>query len=219
MITIPPPELTNNAHPNHALNNDTTLKNTIQTLIQTYNIRTIIETGTFLGETTAYLSTLTPSVHTIEINPFYHSLARTNITKWINDNTITPTTPPTLHYGPSSTILPDLIPTLQPPILYYLDAHWEPEHPLLNELETIGRTDNNPIIIIHDFQVPNTNLKYDFTTSTFNIHGDSGQPLNLQYIQPYLPPIYKTGYNYTYNNQDTALGDKIGVIIITPIIT
>jgi hypothetical protein len=177
-----------------AFNGDFYIRAEIEKLCKKYKIKTIIETGTFKGETTPVLAELAKEVHTIEINPaYYHQNHFTNpkITK---------------HHGSSPEMLTKILGSVKKPCLFYLDAHWYDYWPLLDELKVIGRDAQNSVIAIHDCFVPERpNLGYDTR---------KGQRLDFEYISPYLPEIYPKGYAYHYNSVST--GKNRGVIYIYP---
>lgn len=151
-------------------------------LKNTYSIETAVETGTWLGDTTAFLGYLFDQVYTMEIDvaTFEKSAAR-----FKNDPTIE------VCYGNSPDILRQILPMLEGQrLIFYLDAHWLADWPLLNELEVISKTHrDNCIIVIDDFKVPNrSDIPYDS-------HG-----IDLEYsyecIRGHLDKIYS---KYTYH--------------------
>lgn len=120
-----------------------------------YQIDTVIETGTFLGATTAGFSLLFNEVHTIEIIPDTYNAAKFNLAKFENIK---------CYQGSSPIVLREILPTLKGKrILFYLDAHWESYWPLLDEILEIAKThENNCIIVIDDFKVPGRgDIPYD----------------------------------------------------------
>ena len=190
--------------PTDAFNQDTFMQSETANLISAYGVKTIVETGTYEGVTTAYLATLL-QVHTIEVNPVYLTTARANWTIPYTTNRY----PILSHAGDSTTVLPLIIPTLDRPVLFYLDAHWGPHHPLRDELTIIGKQQlADSVIIIHDFKVPGTDLGYDTTPDDI--------PIDISYIIDLLPLIYTRGYTYKYNTPTAANGARRGVIYITP---
>ena len=60
-------------------------------------------------------------------------------------------------------------------VFFYLDAHWDDDLPLAEELKIIFSTWKNPVIMIDDFKVPGTDYQYDD-------YGD-GKALTLDYVQ------------------------------------
>ena len=178
-------------------NCDTALKEEFIKLIEQFTIRTIVETGTYKGDTTIELASLAENVVTIEINQSYFNDS-SHLDKFTNVNRI---------LGASETVLHNILSTLNRPILFFLDAHWG-VNPLLGELAAISRHGlNDSVIVIHDFQVPNTDLGYDFHDK---------YPINLQYIHDHVSNIYGGTFNYYYNDPVRATGARRGAIFIIP---
>jgi hypothetical protein len=75
---------------------------------------TAVETGTYRGDTTAFLASHLREVHTIEVMPALADLARERFRK-------TPAV--TVWKGDSPEVLRELLPTLKGPVLFYLDGH------------------------------------------------------------------------------------------------
>ena len=178
----------------------------IKKLAKKNKVGAIIETGTFFGNTTAKFTELGVPVVTIESQSKQFSAAYNNLKKKgfdvdkYQDGTIW------MVNAHSQDVLGQVIDnTGQDSILFYLDAHWESHLPLLNELDHIAKSGVKAVIVIHDFQVPNTDFGFD-------VYG--GQPLNYEFIKDKLDAIYPNGYNYFYNT--VAEGHKRGLIFVEP---
>jgi len=161
-----------------------------------FDVKNVVETGTCFGSSTIFFTQNFENVHSIEINNDYLSVAKER-------------NPMANYYlGSSDQILPSILPTLNGKTIFFLDAHWENHCPLLNELSCIATMHNKPIIVIHDFYVPNTNLGYD---------SYGGQVFNYEWIKPRLDTIYGIdGYNFYYNSDEKSTEVKRGLIYITP---
>jgi hypothetical protein len=180
----------------------------IEQLAKKHNLKAVIETGTFYGNTTARFTELGLPVKTIESQPLQFKAAYDNlkakgfdIDQWDKG---------TIHLiqGHSQNCLNEVIKsTGVDSILFYLDAHWESHLPLLDELKHIAASGVKAVIVIHDFYVPNSDFGFD----TYH-----GQKLDFQFIEPCLSAIYPKGYNYFYNT--VAEGHKRGLIFIEPVI-
>jgi hypothetical protein len=180
----------------------------IQKLATKHNIKAVIETGTFYGNTTARFTELGLPVYTIESQPLQFKAAYDNlkakgfdVDQWDKG---------TIHLiqAHSHNCLNEVIKsTGVDSILFYLDAHWESHLPLLDELKHIAASGVKAVIVIHDFYVP----EKDFGFDTYY-----GQRLDFQFIEPCLSAIYPKGYNYFYNT--VAEGHKRGLIFIEPVI-
>lgn len=105
----------------------------------------IIETGTFLGFTTAWLATFGPPVISIEIDPGYFEVARRRLRKHRNVE---------VFLGNSSDVLTRLDSDRFARPFFYLDAHWGEDLPLKLEVQTIFRRWPESLVVIDDFHVP-----------------------------------------------------------------
>ncbi|CCB89207.1 class I SAM-dependent methyltransferase [Simkania negevensis] len=144
------------SHPeNLAFNTAPEIGAFIEYLVKEFGIEIVVETGTYRGFTTAFFSTISKEVHTIEVvEEIYEETkgalkGRSNIT---------------FHLGSSDLVLKDLLPSLKSkPVLFYLDAHWYDKWPLRQELEEISKTHKDHcVIVIDDFKVPGRkDIPYD----------------------------------------------------------
>lgn len=181
---------------------DTYLKSTIQSLIDKYGIKTVVETGTFKGSTTVQFAAMVDTVYTTEVNPQYYTEANKKFTEH-SISTIHS------HLGSSVDVLPKILPTISQPqmLLFFLDAHWGPNNPLLEELQIIADHKLKPVIAIHDFKVPG------HPELGFDTYG--GQDYEWNWIKKKVENIYGSkSYTVEYNKE--ANGMKRGVIFITP---
>lgn len=115
------------------------------------NIRNFVETGTYLGETTAAMSQVFDCVHTIEIDKQLYERACTRFSTHSNIF---------CHHGDSAHVLPRILPQLIGPTLFWLDGHYsgprtgrssEYDSPILAELELLfARNIVDDIILIDD---------------------------------------------------------------------
>jgi hypothetical protein len=81
-------------------------------------------------------------------------------------------------------------------VLFFLDAHWQTYWPILDELSVIEYKNIEPVIIVHDFFVPNSRGGAKFGFDTYK-----GQPLNINYISEALEKIYSKGYLFFYSDK------------------
>lgn len=178
-------------------NDDTILAETVEGLIGQYGIKSAIETGTYrLGATTKWLAERVDQVYTIESNPDYFNKVQSTLYRYRNIQSI---------FGRSEVFLENCIFGRWNPTLYFLDAHWESDNPLLEELAIIAELDPSPIIVIHDFKVPNhPELGYD----TYG-----GQDYDFEWVKPMLDRIKKP-WTHFYNSE--AVGARRGVLFIVP---
>ena len=178
-----------------AFNRDTYILVEFKKLIKEFDVKTIVETGTYLGKTTNVLATLVDEVVTIEINKNYQKQAKEQCKKHENVKFL---------LGNSPIVLKQLLP-LKGNILFFLDAHWGPYNPLIDELETIALSGMKPIIAIHDFKVPGKNFGFD---------AYGGQDYEWSWIAAAVEKIYGKDYQHYYNEE--ANGAKRGIVYIQP---
>lgn len=168
---------------NHSeFNNAPEIGQFIQTLKNEYQIGVAIETGTYNGMTTLFLSSCFDEVHTIEIADVQYKIATETLKNCENVH---------CYLGSSEKVLHQILPSLKDQrVLFYLDAHWDQHWPLLDELEAIGKTHRDQcIIVIDDFKVPGRrDIPYDRYGSN---------ECSFDYIKQKLQQVY-TDYDYYY---------------------
>src|SRR5205085_5338775 len=116
-----------------------------QRLVEKHQVKTIIETGTYLGESTVALSLMVPTIHTVEVNQKYFDRC-----VWLQEF-------PNIHrhLGNSPDVIDQLIPTLDQPAMFFLDSHWGDHCPLWQEIDLIAKhAPDTSVIAIHDFYNP-----------------------------------------------------------------
>ena len=184
-----------------AFNGDRYIAHTFKNLKNIFKIDTVVETGTYQGDTTIFLCEHFKTVYSIEVKQenYEYSL---NKLKSLN-------LPAKLILDKSENVLKDLIidNNIGNQSIFFLDAHWY-ECPLERELEIIAECGIKPIIAIHDFLVPNCNtLNYD----TYN-----NQPYTYEWLKPKFDKIYDGKYNYWYNDDVFSTEIKRGIIYLVP---
>lgn len=145
-----------------------------------YNLHTVVETGTFKGNTTAFFATIYDTVHTVEISHDFFLEAEASLRQFPNA---------ICHEGSSPAFLRNILPILADrPVVFYLDAHWYNDWPLLDELTEISKTHkNNCVIVIDDFKVP---LRADVPYDTHCINGEF-YDYSYSYIKSHIERIFK----------------------------
>jgi hypothetical protein len=144
-----------------------------QQLIQTVMPAAIVETGTYLGTTTELFAGTGLPVFTIEGHARNYGFARARLRRYRNV---------ALCYGDSRTQLKRLFdgPLASfgnKNLFCYLDAHWNDDLPLAEELDIIFSRSQSVIVMIDDFQVPgDSGYSYD--------DYGPGKVLNSEYINP-----------------------------------
>ena len=147
-----------------------------------YKITTVVETGTYQGNTTALFSRLFDQVHTIEIAESVLQITKEALKSSSNIH---------FHLGSSEKVLTNLLPTIKgQPVLFYLDAHWADHWPLREELLEIAKTHkDNCIVVIDDIKVPfKKNYPHDF-------YGE--HECSYEYVKDQLAQVF-TNYTVHY---------------------
>lgn len=109
-----------------------------------------METGTYLGTTTEFLAAAGCPVFSIEGQARNHGFARARLRRHGNV---------TLRLGDSREQLARLFDgplaaLLREPLFFYLDAHWNEDLPLAEELDMVFPRCQKAVIMVDDFQVP-----------------------------------------------------------------
>lgn len=179
-------------------NGDGFLLADFKAMVDKHGIKTIVETGTHLAETAEVLADMAETVYTFETNKNWFRgsqrvLAKKKNVKLFNMNSVDG--------------LKKYLPEMEKPIMFFLDAHWDSYNPLLDELAEIAKAGLRPVIVIHDFKVPNRpDLGFD---------SYKGQDYTFEWIHDSIYAIYgEYGYSFHYN--DKAEGAKRGVIFVYP---
>lgn len=176
------------------LNNQNLRKKLVQDLLKSYKPLLIIETGTFLGDTTEFLSKYSEVV-SIEKSKLFYYLSKS---RFYNEKQIQ------IIHGKSESELKK-IKNFEEKTFFYLDAHWGDNLPLVFEIEHITNNYLNYIICIDDFAVPNDSSwsfdSYEGVRLDINLFKN----LNLENIKIYFP------------NYKSALesGEKRGSVFLT----
>jgi len=166
-----------------------------------FGIKTIVETGTCLGSSTIFFAKHFENVITIEANLEYQAIAINRCAKEELKNI-------EFLLGNSSKILFDSIRKLgNETVMFFLDAHWGYNCPLIAELEQIEQTTIEPIIAIHDFYTGDERLGFDSI---------QGQRFDYEWI---LPTVSCIGiFKIEYNTFDQSAGAKRGIIYLSPVV-
>ena len=135
-----------------------------------FRFAAVVETGTFRGTTTAFIAETTDAaIFTVELNPKMFHFAKLRLREYSNVN---------VACGDSRSFLRDLIANPEVPkrnVFFYLDAHWNEDLPLHEEVSIIGENWQDSVIMIDDFEVPG-DAGYEFDD-----YGE-GKKLCLEYL-------------------------------------
>lgn len=128
---------------------DSVFAREVVSLINEHECTSIVETGTYCGDTTRFLALEFPDipVFTCEINGLFYAkaLARLKDVKNV-----------TAELSDSTSFLAALAASgrLGARPFFYLDAHWYENNPLRDELSIIIAAGFPSVVVIHDFEVP-----------------------------------------------------------------
>ena len=114
-----------------------------------YAIETLVETGTYLGDTLYAMAHDFVHLYSIELSEHYFKLAQRRFGKLSNVH---------LLQGDSGKVLNELVPKLKTPALFWLDGHYsggltakgDLECPVYEELKAIFLSQYNHIVFIDD---------------------------------------------------------------------
>ena len=182
-----------------SFNGDTYIFEKFKELVKTYSINAIVETGTYHGQTTDALASIVKKVYTIEINGQYQQIAKSRCANKNNIDFIS---------GSSNEIFPNLLKTLDNNTLFFLDAHWNSYCPLWDEIRLIGEAQLKPIIVVHDFKVPeHPEFGYDHW---------NGKDLSYVNVKSAIDKVYGEG-GYQHFTNTEASGAKRGAGFFIPV--
>ncbi len=132
--------------------------------------KSIVETGTFRGVTTGFMAEKADiPIYTVESEPRFFHYAKRNLNRFKNVR---------VFNADSRAFLEALIKdesVFKSNVFFYLDAHWNEDLPLFEEVQLIGDNWDDVVIMIDDFEVPEDG---DYK---FDDYG-SGKKLSLDYL-------------------------------------
>jgi hypothetical protein len=171
-------------------------------IMAAFQFDAIIETGTWLGNTTAYMrQTSGKPVHSCELNPRFAALSKMRLADL--DQVY-------LHLKDSRKFLQDLRHSelATKTAFFYLDAHWYDDLPLAEEMELIGSGWKNFVVLIDDFQVPD-DLDYYYDN-----YGE-GNALELSLLAA-ATKKYDLAVFFPAARCHEETGGKCGCVVLTP---
>jgi len=184
------------AFDSEAFNGDKFIEAEFLQLKKKYNIKTVIETGTYYGVTTEFFAKNFDNVHSIEINETYLNVAKEKLKYYKNCK---------MYHGSSSELLFNILKEFGENTIIFLDAHWW-KNPLLDELKAIKQSGIKPILVIHDFKNPE-HPEYNYDT-----YPEQNIIYEWDYIKTAIEAIYGVNYEKYYNKE--ASESKRGCIFI-----
>lgn len=170
-------------------NGDPALEQLFERYIHRYKPDIIIETGTFQGHTTKFLAKFGIPVTSIEISDKNYNDSK-NYLKDLSNVRL-------LHMASIDGLKSILEEIRNKRVFAFLDAHWQNDNALANELLFFAENNMTPFIAIHDFKVPGIpELGYDRWNN---------MDYSFENYSDYFDRIYGVdGYNYWYNTATTG---------------
>jgi len=185
---------------------------TLSRLVRDYRVHTIIETGTYHGDSTIRFLDFVNDVVTVDILPMCIGWTAGRLSergfsldgepgKFMlmrkGDKRVK------LYVGNSPEVIRNILERLWKPLLFFLDAHWFSYWPLKDEIRAIKPRPNS-LIIVHDIQVPGKDFQFD---------AYAGQTCNYDLIEEDLSFV-NNNYNIFYNKE--AGGNRVGILYAVP---
>lgn len=173
----------------------------IAKLIKEYNINTIVETGTYRGWSAKKLAEFGLPVFTIEINKENYDMA---------DSFLKDSKNVFRYLGSSPDVMDEILEERDlKNTLFFLDAHWGEYWPIHDEILTMKKYGIKPVILIHDFFVPDGNGKAKFGYDVYK-----KQTLDYKFVKPSIDILYGGEENYThYCIQEAEVDAGVGVFV------
>jgi predicted O-methyltransferase YrrM len=165
--------------------------------------RLILETGTYRGTTTEFMATSGPPVFTIEGNSRNYGFSRARLRRLRNVN---------VRLGDSRDQIRHILRRrhragIYGPVFAYLDAHWNADLPLAEEIDIIFNFAPDTVVMVDDFQVP------DDSGYGYDDYG-VGFALNHEYISK-LTHKYQLSKLYPKKLSADETGSRRGCIILS----
>lgn len=185
----------------------------VESIIDAFDVKYVVETGTYMGSTTKFFAQKPQlkKVFTIEIVPRLMDYSQSRLAAELN-----PADHSRIEFmlGDSSQKLEDAVQAIDslekdgpaPLVLMYLDAHsMQSGTCALNaELSLVRkRCPGRAIVVVDDFFNPGRNYRYD-------VYG--GKPISFEMVHGLLEPAFPEGYLFAYNDVSRRTGaDTRGV--------
>lgn len=172
----------------------------IEKLVKQFKIDTIVETGTYHGWSAKKLAEFNVPVYTIEIDNQNFNIAK----DYLKDITNA-----VCFLGSSPDIMDEILDGRDlKNVLFFLDAHWGDYWPIHDEILVMKKYGLRPIILIHDFYVPDENGNPKFGFDKYK-----GQALDFQFVKPSLDQLYGEENYIHYCLQEAEVDAGVGIFI------
>ncbi|MDC0434309.1 hypothetical protein OAM69_01555 [bacterium] len=154
----------------------------------------IVETGTYRGTTTLYFCSTGLPIYTVEGLARNYGFAKSQLSRSKNATLLNCDS----RIGLKKLLSENLKHSIHETLFFYLDAHWNEELPLDEELTIILSTCSCPIIMIDDFKVPgDPGYSYDDYGGTSVLEakyiGKHVEQYNLCKLYPSVSSCMETG--------------------------
>ena len=143
---------------NKSFNNQSGRRKIFESIFELLDFDRIIETGTWLGETTGHMAfNFQGPVYSSEIDSRFFSISKKKLEELKNVHLYNLDSRVFLSQLLSDASISDGL------LFFYLDAHWYDDLPLLEELKIIEKFVPEFVIMIDDFEVPgDSGYKFDY---------------------------------------------------------
>jgi hypothetical protein len=162
----------------------------------------IVETGTWLGNTTGYMATTAHKpIYSCELSPRFHALSKMRLQELQDLH---------LEQCDSRRFLQEVSKgeLVRKSVFFYLDAHWYDDLPLAEEIGTIVNHWGQFVIMIDDFEVPNDpGYGYD--------NYGAGKALTVELLRPVMKKHQLVAYFPTARSAEET-GARRGCIVLAP---
>ncbi|MCP3958744.1 MAG: class I SAM-dependent methyltransferase [bacterium] len=169
-------------------------------LLEAFPFQVLVETGTFRGATTRFLADASGRpVFTVDAHPRYYHYARLRFRRRPDI---------TVEAGDSRRFLERLARAPAVPredVFFYLDAHWQADLPLREELEIVCRSWTDSVIMVDDFRVPGDD------GYIYDNYGE-GRELSLEYLESLVPGRLDAFFPSLSSEQET--GKRRGCVVL-----
>jgi predicted O-methyltransferase YrrM len=172
-------------------------------LLQACRPAVVIETGTYLGSSTDFMAECSRlPVYSVEADARNYGFAKMRLRKHHNVE---------LSLGDSREFITKFIESeankyTNRALLFYLDAHWNEDLPLFDEVEKIVSSLSQAIVMIDDFQVP------DDDGYAYDDYG-MGKALTRKYIAPAVSQFQLVEF-YPTTPSVAESGSRRGCVVV-----
>ncbi len=171
-------------------------------VIRSTNFDAIVETGTWLGDTTGFMRENSGKpVYSCELNPRFFALAKLRLAALDQVH---------LELKDSRRFLESLrnSAVASQSVFFYLDAHWYDDLPLADEMDLIGSCWKNYVILIDDFRVP------DDAGYGFDNYGE-GKALELSLLKAAIMKYHLCVF-FPAARSSEETGGRCGCVVLAP---